>query len=103
MSTITHDPAFRAGLEFSLRGEHAGAVAAFEAAMGRFPEDAEGPYQLGLAYQRHAESILPPALREKGGGATLGDLAASLLGLGVLAASKALGQTDWIVQYRESF
>ncbi|MBV9849146.1 MAG: AAA family ATPase, partial [Armatimonadetes bacterium] len=42
-------------------------------------------------------------LREKGVGASLGDLAASLLGLGVLAASKALGQTDWIVQYREAF
>ena len=26
-----------------------------------------------------------------------------MLGLGVLAASKALGQTDWIVQYREAF
>ena len=26
-----------------------------------------------------------------------------MLGLGVLAASKALGNTDWIVQYREAF
>ncbi len=92
-----------AGMEFSLRGEHPGAVAAFEAAIARHPEDAEGPYQLGLAWQQRAEAILPPALREKGGGTGLGDLAASALGLGVVAASKALGQTDWIVQYREAF
>ena len=103
MSAIIQDPAFIAGTEFSLRGEHPGAIAAFEAAMARFPEDAEGPFQLGLAWQRRAEAILPPALREKGLGTGLGDLAASALGLGVVAASKALGQTDWIVQYREAF
>ena len=97
------DPAYQAGIDFSRRGEHAGAVAAFEAAIARFPEEADGPYQLGLAYQRRAESLLPPALREKGGGTGVTDLAASVLGLGVLAASKALGQTDWIVQYREAF
>jgi transitional endoplasmic reticulum ATPase len=103
MSTITRDPAFQAGLEFLLRGEFPGAVAAFKAAIARYPEDADGSYQLGLAYQRRGESILPNTLREKGAGTTLGDLAASLLGLGVLAASKALKQTDWIVQYREAF
>ena len=103
MSTISQDPGFQAGVEFSRRGEHAGAVAAFEAAMARFPQDAEGPFQLGLAWQRRGESLMPPALHEKGAGGSLGDLAASLLGLGVLAASKALGQTDWIVQYREAF
>lgn len=102
-TTITQDPAFQAGLEFGLRGEHAGAIAAFEAAIARHPDDAEGPYQLGLAYQRRGEAILPPTLHEKGNSTTLGDLAASVLGLGVLAASKALKQTDWIVQYRESF
>lgn len=102
-TTITQDPAFQAGLEFGLRGEHAGAIAAFEAAIARHPDDAEGPYQLGLAFQRRGEAILPPTLHEKGSSTTLGDLAASLLGLGVLAASKALKQTDWIVQYRESF
>ena len=103
MSAIIQDPAFVAGSEFSLRGEYPGAIAAFEAAMARFPEDAEGPFQLGLAWQRRAEAILPPALREKGIGTGLGDLAASALGLGVVAASKALGQTEWIVQYREAF
>ena len=97
------DPAYVAGIDFSRRGEHAGAIAAFEAAIARFPDEADGPYQLGLAYQRRAESLLPPALREKGGGTGVTDLAASVLGLGVLAASKALGQTDWIVQYREAF
>ena len=103
MSTISQDPAFQAGLEFSLRGEHAGAVAAIETAIARHPQDAEGPYELGLAWQRRGESLMPPALREKSAGASISDLAASLLGLGVLAASKALGQTEWIVQYREAF
>ncbi len=97
------DPAYQAGLDFSRRGEHPGAIAAFEAAIARHPGEADGPYQLGLAYQRRAEAILPPALREKGVGTGVTDLAASVLGLGVLAASKALGQTDWIVQYREAF
>ena len=100
---ITQDPAYTAGLEFSRRSEFPGAIAAFEAAIARFPEDPEGPYQLGLAYQRRAEVILPPALRETRAGTGVADLAASVLGLGVLAASKALGQTDWIVQYREAF
>jgi transitional endoplasmic reticulum ATPase len=105
MSGIQQDPAYTAGVEFRLRGEFPGAVAAFEAAIARFPDSAEGPYQLGLTYQARAEAILPPALREsdRARGAGLGDLAASVLGLGVLAASKALGQTEWIVQYRESF
>jgi len=100
---ITQDPAYTAGLEFRRRGEFPGAVAAFEAAVARFPDEAEGPYQLGLTYQRRAEAILPPALREKEAGTGVTDLAASVLGLGVLAASKALGQTDWIVQYRDAF
>ena len=103
MSAILQDPAYVAGIDFSRRGEHAGAIAAFEAAIARFPQEADGPYQLGLAYQRRAESLLPPALRETRGGTGVTDLAASVLGLGVLAASKALGQTDWIVQYREAF
>jgi len=103
MSTIVHDPAFQAGLEFSLRGEHAGAIAAFEAAIARHPDDPEGPYQLGLAFQRRGEAILPPTLQEKNTSGTLSDLAASVLGLGVVAASRALGQTEWIVQYRDAF
>lgn len=100
------DPAYKAGLEFRGRGEFPGAIAAFEAAAGRFPEDAEGPYHLGLTYQQRAEAILPPALRESeraGPGTGFSDLASSVLGLGVLAASKALGNTDWIRQYREAF
>ncbi len=102
---ITQDPAYKAGVEFRARGEWPGAIAAFEAAAGRVPGTAEGAYQLGLTYQLRAESLLPPALREaeRAKGTGLGDLAASVLGLGVLAASKALGQTDWIVQYREAF
>lgn len=103
MSAIIVDPAYKAGLEFAGRGEFPGAIAAFEAAIARFPNEAEGPYQLGLAYQQRGETIMPPALREKGAGTGVADLAASVLGLGVLAASKALGQTDWIVQYREAF
>ena len=107
MSAITDDPAYKAGLEFRGRGEFPGAIAAFEAASGRVPEDAEGPYQLGLTYQQRAETIMPPALRESekriGSGTGFSDLASSVLGLGVLAASKALGNTDWIVQYREAF
>ncbi len=107
MSGIQQDPAFKAGAEFAERGEFPGAIAAFEAAIARFPDDAEGPYQLGLAFQRRAEGLLPNPLREtdklRGATTGLGDLAASVLGLGVLAASKALGQTDWIVQYREYF
>ena len=107
MSAITDDPAYKAGFEFRGRGEFPGAIAAFEAASGRFPEDAEGPYQLGLTYQQRAETIMPPALRESekriGSGTGFSDLASSALGLGVLAASKALGNTDWIVQYREAF
>lgn len=103
MSAIQQDPAFEAGVEFSRRGEWAGAVAALETAMARYPEEAEGPYQLGLAWQRHGVSLMPPALHEKGSGSSLGELASSLVGLGVLAASRALGQTEWIVQYREAF
>ena len=105
--TITEDPAYKAGLEFRGRGEFPGAIAAFEAAAGHFPDTAEGPYQLGLTYQQRAETILPPALRESekriGNGTGFSDLASSVLGLGVLAASKALGNTDWIIQYREAF
>ena len=103
MSAINSDPAYLAGLDYVLRGEYPGAVAAFEAASARFPDEAEGPYQLGLAWQLRGESLMPPTMHEKGGTNTLTDLASSLLGLGVLAASKAFGQTDWIVQYREAF
>ncbi len=107
MSAIQEDPAYKAGLEFRGRGEFPGAIAAFEAASGRFPDDAEGPYQVGLTYQQRAETILPAAMRESekpvGSGTGFSDLASSVLGLGVLAASKALGNTDWIVQYREAF
>jgi transitional endoplasmic reticulum ATPase len=102
MSKITQDPAFMAGVEFSQRGEWAGAIAALETAIARHPEDAEGPYQLGLAWQRRGESLMPPALREAGGGTSLGELATSLVGLGVLAAARVLGQTGWIKQYRDA-
>ena len=107
MSAILDDPAYQAALEFRGRGEFPGAIAAFEAAAARFPKDADGPYQVGLTYQQRAEALLPPTMRESGSpkstGTGFGDLASSVLGLGVLAASKALGNTDWIVQYREAF
>ncbi|MEO7719481.1 MAG: ATP-binding protein [Capsulimonas sp.] len=103
MSQIIQDPAFIAGIQYREKGEFPGAIAAFEAAMGRFPEEAEGPYQLGLTYQMRGERILPPSMRERGAKNGIGDLAASVLGLGVVAASKAIGQTDWILQYREAF
>ena len=103
MNGLINEPAYLAALEYALHGEYAGAEAAFQAAIARFPEDPEGPFQLGLMHQRRGEGLMPPSLREKGGATTLTDLASGLLGLGVLAASKALGQTDWIVQYREAF
>jgi transitional endoplasmic reticulum ATPase len=103
MSAIGNNPAFLAGLQYREQGEYAGAIAAFEAAIGKFPDDADGPYQLGLTYQDRAERFLPPSLREKDGRTSVGDLAASVLGLGVMAASRVIGQTDWIVQYREAF
>ena len=56
-----------------------------------------------LTYQARAERLLPPSMREKDGRGAIGDLATSILGLGVGAVSRAVGQTDWIVQYRESF
>lgn len=102
MSGIDQDPAYLAGMQFRERGEYAGAIAAFEASLGRFPGAADGHYQLGLTHQERGERILPPSLREKGR-SPLPDLAASILGLGVVAASKAMGQTDWIVQYRDAF
>jgi len=103
MSAIGQNPAFLAGLQYREQGEYAGAIAAFEAAIGKFPDDADGPYQLGLTYQDRAARLLPPSLRENEGRTFIGELAASVLGLGVMAASRAIGQTDWIVQYREAF
>jgi len=103
MSTIGQDPAFKAAFEYREQEEYAGAIAAFEAAIGRFPDAVEGHYQLGLTYQARAERLMPPSMRERDGRGSIGELATSLLGLGVVAVSKAVGQTDWIVQYRESF
>ena len=47
---IASDPAYTAGLEFSRRGEFPGAIAAFEAAIARFPERPGGavPARAGL-------------------------------------------------------
>jgi transitional endoplasmic reticulum ATPase len=102
-TTIGQDPAFKAGFEYREREEYAGAIAAFEAAVGKFPDAAEGHYQLGLTHQARGERLLPPSMREREGRGSIVDLASSLLGLGVVAVSRAVGQTDWIVQYREAF
>lgn len=103
MSTIGQDPAFQAAFEYREREEYAGAIAAFEAAIGKFPDAAEGHYQLGLTHQARGERLLPPSMRERDGRGSIGDLATSILGLGVVAASRAIGKTDWIVEYREAF
>ncbi|MGO8673288.1 MAG: AAA family ATPase [Capsulimonadaceae bacterium] len=103
MSSIVEDPAYLAGLQFRERAEYAGAITAFETAVAKFPDDVEGLYQLGITYQERAERYMPPSLREKESRSSIGDLASSLLGLGVLAASRVIGQTAWIVQYRENF
>ena len=103
MTTIFDDPDFRAGSDDANRLEFASAVPLLQKAVGRYPDDPEGHFQLGLAMQRRAERILPPSLRERAERTGVAEIANSLLGLGVLAASRAIGQTDWIVQYRQAF
>ena len=91
MSTITQDPDYQSGYAFSLHNEYKEAISAFESAISRYPHEAEGYYQLGLARQKRAESIMPPSMREKSDGSSVAELASGLLGLGVLAVSKARG------------
>ncbi|HEY3329007.1 MAG TPA: AAA family ATPase [Capsulimonadaceae bacterium] len=103
------DPIFQAALEQSLQRDFGGAIASFEDLAARYPDVSEVHYELGLAYQRRAESQLPgamrsePALGASGVVAALGDVANALLGFAAVSASRALGRTDWIVCYREDF
>jgi len=110
--SLLSDTDFQSGLELSLRGAFSGALVAFEQAAARYPESAEVHYEIGLAYQRRAEAGMPSALRLKDAAATLpssglssslGGVLNAFLGLAVVGASKAVGQTDWIVQYRDDF
>lgn len=103
MTTILDDPDFQTGLDSARRLELNSAIDSLRLAIDKFPDAAEGHYQLGTVLQQRAERILPPSLREREGRSSIGDLANSLLGLGVLAASRVIGQTDWIVKYRQAF
>ena len=103
MSTIHDNPAYASGLDFMLRGEHSAAIASIETALVRYPHDFDGLMALGTAHQHLGETYLPPTMHERQQKSTLGDLASSILGLGVVAASRAMGQTDWIVQSRAAF
>ncbi len=110
-ASVLQDPAYQRGLELSLRRELSAAIAAFEEAVVRFPEDAMAFRELGFAYARRGESIVPDSLRQRdvesdsdaGLRASLGDVVQAALGLAVVSASKAIGQTEWIVRYREDF
>lgn len=100
MSTIQEDLAYVAGQDFMRRGEFIAAAASFETALTSFPNNPEAYYCMGIALQHNAELSMPPTMHERQGQSVIGSLASSLIGLGVVAASKALGQTDWIVQSR---
>jgi transitional endoplasmic reticulum ATPase len=97
------DAGFKSGIESSMAGQHAFAVSLLEEAVAKYPNEVEGHYQLGMALQRRAVAVLPPSLRERDNKSMIADLASSVMGLGVVAASKVIGQTDWIVQYRDLF
>ncbi len=111
---LINDKDFHRGLEQSLNGEFSDAILSFELASTRFEASPEVLYEIGLAYQRRAESSMPPALhvREEaaqpvkempGLASSIGSVVSALFGLAVVSASKAVGQTDWIVQYRDDF
>ncbi len=120
MTTLTDDTAFRQGLDASLRRDYAGAITAFEDVAARYPDDPLAQKELGFAYARRGESIVPDALKQRDvdsavrsdpdTGETSVSLRSSLsgvvqaaLGLAVVRASKATGNTDWIARYREDF
>ncbi len=104
------DKTFQAGLEESLIGDFSAAVASFAEVAKRYPDVAEAHYELGLAYQRRAESLMPASMRTQAAPAAdtgvvgaLADAAQALFGFAVVSASRVLGTTDWIVRYREDF
>jgi transitional endoplasmic reticulum ATPase len=109
---LLSDGNFQRGLEQSLSGDYSSAVLSFEIAANRFSESAEVQYEIGLAYQRRAEQSMPGALRMRDPGAdptdpglvtSVGGMMNAFLGFAVVSAAKAVGQTDWIVQYRLDF
>lgn len=104
------DPLFQEGLSRSLRGDYDGAARLFADVVKRYGDVAETHYELGLAYQRRAEALLPASLKPSqppaGAGNVVGalsDAANALIGLAVVGASRAIGKTDWILRYREDF
>ena len=120
MTTLTDDTAFRQGLDASLRRDYAGAITAFEDVAVRFPDDPLAQKELGFAYARRGESIVPDALKQRDVDSaaqsnpdtgetsislrsSLGGVVQAALGLAVVRASKATGNTDWIARYREDF
>lgn len=106
---LTDDPLFEAALTASLHGDYSHAISLFARLAKRYPEDPRAHYELGLAYQRRGEAQLPPALQQRDQGidaslsSSLSEVVNAFLGLAVVGASKAVGQTDWIVRYREDF
>jgi len=111
---LTEDKDFQTGLTQSLNGDFSDAILSFEIVSSRFPDSPIVHYELGLAFQRRAEFSMPSSLRlrdaDSGAGSGPPGLAASVggvlnafLGLAVVGAAKAAGQTDWIVQFRDDF
>jgi transitional endoplasmic reticulum ATPase len=101
--SITNDPGYIAGQTYAQRGEYSDSVVALEGAIARCPEDPEGYYALGMTHQERAIRLMPPSMRERPDRTGLSELASAILGLGVVATSRAIGQTDWIRQYRTAF
>jgi transitional endoplasmic reticulum ATPase len=107
-TSLADDPLFQAGINAGLHGELTAAVQCFEQLARQYPEDPRAHYELGLAYQRRGEAQLPPSLQQRDAGeaslsSSLSDVVNAFLGLAVVGASKVVGQTDWIVRYREDF
>jgi transitional endoplasmic reticulum ATPase len=110
---ILQDPQFERGIELALARDYSGAIAAFEAAALSHPDNPVALKELGLAYARRGEYNVPETLKQRdaseessdgpGFRSSIGDVVQAALGLAVVSASKAIGQTDWIVRYREDF
>jgi transitional endoplasmic reticulum ATPase len=105
---------FERGLEESLSGKYNDAIISFQIAANTLTDSAEVQYEIGMAFQRRAESSMPASLRlqdptlfpdtdPQGLAASVGGVLNAFVGLAVLGASKAVGQTDWIVQFRDDF
>jgi len=101
--SIINDPGYIVGRTHAQRGEYADSVVALEAAIVRCPDDAEGYYALGITHQERAIRLMPPSMRERSERTDLSKVASAVLSYGVVATSRAIGQTDWIIQYRAAF